>query len=336
MFANFILVCAALCSFGYIYYTQFFKSRGGDARIGHAFVTYWFFQAFVIVMAIMTITIGIKGGFSWLDSNSMVRFFIAFAGFLLTIYGLFIFEDPGIGLSRNIRQIGSFLLVLLLLIWGAAHLTNGFWGALPPSATKWLTIAVFAVGMLPIASKLVLKQINFAKKLKERGKPSSFEMGIIARIDSTDVQKGISSLLVHTAEGRHPIIREKAIAKVKSRPDWQEEMVRLLNNGDTDVFYFLSSNAVEKMDIFPAAINKGIVAQSEMIREKIRNCSHRDHLRKNSFFFEINDLLKSLKPFKKAGYDFTPSLQALRNAFNERCKFEKPKFDVIKMIEKAM
>lgn len=336
MFASFILACAVFCSFGYLYYTLFFRSRGGDARIGHAFVTYWFFLAFVIVMGIMTITIGIKGGFSWLDSNNTVCGFIVLAGFLLTLYGLMIFEDPGIGLNRKIRRIGSFLLVLLLLIWGAAHLYDGFWGALPPPATKWLTIAVFAIGMVPITAQLVLKQINFVASLRKRGELDSFQMGIIAHIDRTDVQKAMSSLLVHTAEGRHPIIREKAIAKVKSRPDWQEEMVRLLNDGDTDVFYFLSSNAVEKMDIFPAAIHKGILAQSEMIREKIRNCSHRDHLRKASFFFEINDLLKSLKPFKKAGYDFTPSLQVLRNAFNERCRFDKPKFDVVKMIEKAM
>jgi hypothetical protein len=225
----------------------------------------------------------------------------------------------------------------LLLCWSAANLYDGFRDALPFSAVKWLTVVMFSLGMVPISSQFARRLMNRAEAFSKRNELSEFEKGIVARIDTTDAKNGISNLLVHTAEGRHPVLREKAIAKIKSRPDWQEEMVRLLGTGNgPDVFYFLSSNPVEKMDIFPEAIHKGILTQAEIIRERIRNCSHRDHLRKSTFFFEINDLLKSLKPFQKAGYDFTASLQTLKNAFNERCDFDKPKFDAVKMIERAM
>lgn len=337
MFAHLVLICAALSSLSYLYYTQFSKSPGGDAGIGHAFATYAFLQAFVICMGIVTILVGVKGGFSWLGGNSIMRFFIVLACFLLTMYGLLIFENPGIGLSRNVRHTGSFLLILLLLTWGAAHLNNSLHAALPVSATKWLTIGVFALGMAPIVSQFALRQINFVKARSTKGELDGFEKRIADRIDSSDAQKSIVSLLVHTAEGRHPIIREKAIAKIKSRPDWQEELARLLRTGDgPEVFNFLSSNAVEKTDIFPEAINEGILTQAEMIRTSIRNCSHREDLRKSSFFFETNDLLKSLKPFQRAGYNFTPSLQALKDAFNEPCDFDKPAFDAVKMIDKAL
>lgn len=333
MFAHFILACATLSSIGYLYYTQFTKSPGGDAGVGHAFVIYFLFLGFIISMGVITIAVGLKGGFSWLGSSGLSRFGIALVCFLLVVYGLFLFEDPGIGLGRPIRHFGSFLLMLLLISWGAAHL----YAALPAAATKGLTIAVFAVGMVPIVSQIALKQINWIKARSTRGELSSFEEGIVARIDTTDAQKGIFSLLVHTAEGRHPIVREKAIAKIKSRPDWQEELVRLLHtDGGPDVFYYLSSNPVDKMDIFPEAINAGILTQAKMIRESIRNCSHQDHLRKSTFFFEINYLLKSLKPFQQAGYDFTPSLKVLKDAFNEPCDFDKPKFDAVKMIDKVL
>lgn len=162
--------------------------------------------------------------------------------------------------------------------------------------------------MAPIVSQFALRQINYLKARSARGELDDFQKGIVARIHSTDAQKSIVSLLVHTAEGRRPIIREKAIAKIKSRPDWQEELARLLRTGNgPEVFNFLSSNAVEKTDIFPEAINEGDLTQAEMIRTSIRNCSHRDHLRKSSFFFEINDHLKSVKPFQRAGYDFSTS-----------------------------
>ena len=335
--AHFLLACAALSSFGYLHSTQFTKSPGGDAGVGHAFVIYTFFLWFAISMGVIAIVVGAKGGFLWLGSNSIMRFFIALVCFLLILYGLLMMEDPGIGLPRQVRQIGSFLLMSLLLCWSAFHLYDGFHAMLPGYAAKSLTILVFALGMVPVVSQFAKKQMNWIIARSKRGELSSFEEGIVARIDSTDAQKGINDLLVHTAKGRHPIVREKAIAKIKSRPDWQEEMVRLLGTGNgPNVFYFLSSNPVEKMDIFPAAINKGILTQAEMIRESIRNCSHRDHLRKSSFFFEINDLLKSIKPFQQAGYDFTASLQILKDAFNERCDFDKPKFDAVKMIGKAM
>lgn len=337
MFAHFVFICAALSSFGYLYYTQFSKSPGGDAGVGHAFATYFFFLGFIISMGIITIAVGVKGGFSWLGNNSIMRFFIVFACFLLVMYGVLMLEDPGIGLNRSIRHTLTVLLLLLLLTWGAVHLYDGFRAALPQPATKWLTVMIFIVGMAPTMSQFVQYQIRLAQIRSKRGELSSFEQGIVARIDSTDAQKGISDLLVHTAEGRHPVIREKAIAKVKSRPDWQEEMVRLLNGGDApNVFYFLSGNAVDSMELFPEAINKGILTQAEIVRDRIRNCSHRDHMYKDLFFFEINDLLKSLKPFQQAGYDFTPSLQTLKDAFNEPCEFDKPKFVAVKMIDKTL
>lgn len=337
MLAHFILACATLSSIGYLYYTQFTKSPGGDAGMGHALVIYFFFMAFIISMSVIAIAVGVKGGFSWLGSSSISRFSLALVGYLLILYGLFLFEDPGCGLSRPFRHLGSFLLMLLLISWGALQLYDDFRASLPAAAPKWLTIAVFAVGMVPVVSQFVLKQMNWIEARSRRGELSSFEQGIVERIDSTDAQKSIFTLLVHTAEGRHPIVREKAIAKIKSRADWQEELVRLLHtDGGPDVFYYLSSNPVEKMDIFPEAINAGILTQAKMIRESIRNCSHQDHLRKSTFFFEVNDLLKSIKPFQQAGYDFKPALQTLKEAFDEPCDFDKPSFDAVKMINKAL
>lgn len=337
MLANFSLICATIFSCSYIYYTQFSKSPGGDAGVGHAFVTFFFLKGAVISLGVIAVLVGIKGGFSWLGSNSITRFFIVLVCFLLIMYGLVFFGDPGIKVGRSARHICSFLLVLMLLCWSAIHLKDGLRAAVPMSVSKWLSIAILALGMVPLVAQVTLRQINLAKARSMRGELDSFEKGIAARIDSTDVQKGIGSLLVHTAEGRHPIIREKALAKLKSRPDWQEEMVRLLNEGDgPNVFNYLSSNAVDNMAIFPEAINQGILTLAEMVRESIRNCSHRDHLRSDSFFFEVHDLLKSLKPFQKAGYDFTPALQTLRDAFNERCEFDKPRFNAAKMLDKAL
>ena len=61
----------------------------------------------------------------------------------------------------------------------------------------------------------------------------------------------MAHILVFTDANHDKEVRERAVAKVKTNPQWQQELCRLLeNNGAIEAFFFLASNEVEDKNLF--------------------------------------------------------------------------------------
>lgn len=335
---NFFLSIATLFFFGLVYNLLFKKMPGGDAGVGYAWAILILFAGFGVCMTIVAAIIGQKGGFAWLGSSSTIRFLVATGGFLLTLTGFYFYTETGgggSGIRGIIRYTGVVLLPLLLLSWGAIHLNDGLRASLPAALPRWLTIVTFLLGSLPVLTFYAGRKMQTFRALANRGELDSFEQGLVQKIDSTDVMTGMGSLLVHTPASRKRIIREKALAKIKSRPDWQEELARLLTTRwAPEALGFLADNEVENKALFANPVREGILVQAAEIRRSIRDTNHRDNLYAGRFYSEVRTVLEVLKRFKDANIDYRPAVQELRNAFNEPCRYDKPDFKAPELLDK--
>lgn len=154
-------------------------------------------------------------------------------------------------------------------------------------------------------------------------------------IDSTDVMKNMVFLLVFTDANHDTDVRDRALAKIKSRVDWQEELARRLETDwAPEVFTFLASNEVDDKALFAEPVQKGAFIQARLIRESIRNCRGTYDLYSSRFAWEAERVLRTLEKFEGMGLDYRPAVQEMRAALDEPTSFEKPKLECKSILDK--
>lgn len=207
----------------------------------------------------------------------------------------------------------------------------------PPQLVEWPLKIMAGMGGLVIVGFVLMsvappvlatiRAIN-----ADPNKLDSFQLGILANIDSCDVQKEMVFLLVHTDKMRNPIIREKAITKIKTRPDWQEELASRLDSGwAEEVFTFLGSNEVPDKSLFPEAVRKGIRQETTIIQQQIKESRT---LYPGQFNTRVRNILNTIEQFQGMGVDYTPEIRKLRAALNTPSNVEKPTFLCAKVLDK--
>lgn len=337
---NFFLVVAALVYLSNCHLTYFRTMPGGDAGVGYAWAIIMGIGAFSICMAIVTAIIGWQGGFGWVAASTFPRWAVVLLGFLVILVGNGFFmanEYPGempVPLRVILRTIPALLPVLIMV--GAGILLNANYAELSPKTYK-----------LPIYSSLIISTIgvgfifwhriqNTAAVLKSR---VAFEdknhQDRLDNIAKTDVTKDGVFLYVYTDANHDKAVREAALAKLKSRPDWQEELTRRLQNDwAPEAFNFLASNDVDDKSLFPESVRQGVLIQARLIRESIRQCRDKYDLYEGRFTWEVDRVLRTVDKFVGMGVDFRPAIQELRNALDEKTSFEKPKLPAKDILDK--
>ena len=140
---------------------------------------------------------------------------------------------------------------------------------------------------------------------------------------------------MHTPKGRHPVIRERALAKIKSRADWQDEMVRLLRTeAAPEVLGFLSANEVDNPAMFASAFPAGLLQQAEAIRRRIRNSSHPSHLYAGLGHTDVRLALEVASTYHAKGVEVQPAVQEMRPAFDEPTPYPRPAFAAVDLIDR--
>ena len=158
---------------------------------------------------------------------------------------------------------------------------------------------------------------------------------ILNEIDTCDVMKNMVFILVSTDSNQDRDIRERAVAKVKTHPQWQQELIRLLQTDwAPEAFNFLASNDVDDPLLFGEPVKAGILIQARLIRESIRNSSHSSHFYPGRFGWEVERAVRTADKFKNQGVDLRPAVQELRAALDEPSEYEKPVFTCIKILDK--
>jgi hypothetical protein len=336
---NFFLVIAALVFLLMCNLIYFTRMPGGDAVVGYAWSLILGILTFSICLVIVTAIIGWQGGFGWVGASGGQRTLLVVGGVVLILIGNGFFmagENPS-DMPAVLRPILKAIPAILppLLLVGAAILLNGKQAAVPAIAYKLpiyagLFVGALAVGILMLANA----QRNAAILRSKSDYADKTHQDRLNNIDSTDVMKNGVFLYVYTDANHKMDLREKALAKIKSRPDWQEELTRRLQNDwAPEAFNFLASNDVEDKSLFPEAVRQGVLIQARLIRESISRCRDKYSLYEGRFTWEVDRVLRTIDKFEGMGVDYHSAVQELRNSFDEPTSFEKPRLPAKEMLD---
>lgn len=319
---------------------------GGDTAVGYAWSQIILNLAFVIVMILVTIIIGFKNGFDWVSSSRSNRILwvtvcmlsIVFTAVLSTFFRHE--AGPAPVLLKSISSFAPILLPLVMIVAGFILLNRPIRESIPLAIYKWPLIVVSIIGIIGtvsgIASMVAQSARNQAAIIKDN---QDFEdrnhQNMLATIDSTDVMKEMVLILVFTGDNQDADVRERSVAKVKTNPQWQQELVRLIQTEwAPEPFQFLASNDVDDPSMFLEPVRAGVLMQAQLIRESIRRASHPSHFYEGQFSWEVERVIRTVNKFKNKGVDYVPAMKELRKAFDEPSEFEKPKWRAVKMMEK--
>ncbi|MCB0631014.1 MAG: hypothetical protein R2824_15020 [Saprospiraceae bacterium] len=339
---NIFLVIAGLI---YLALSSMLFSRqpppGGDYAVGYAWTLVLGNAAFTLCLTIVVAIIGSKGGFDWVAIPGAPRFMIVTGAYILIMlaYNFFAMKEGTGDLPPLARQVVAYLpgLLPLLLLSCAAILLNDDWrAAVPVAVYKWPLLLTAILGLLPLGLIMQHNARNAAAVAKDRADfISRTEQAHLDQIDSTDVQKAMVNILVFTDANHKAEVRERALERIRSRPDWQEELIRLLDtNGAPEVFTFLASNEVEDKTMFKNSVEAGIYVQARLIRQSIRNCRGTYDLYSGRFGWEVERVLRSVQKFQGMGVDYQPAIREMRAALDEPTSFEKPRLNCIPVLDK--
>jgi hypothetical protein len=335
LFGNLSLAFTALVLLGLLNLAVLQKAPGGDAGVGHAWAIVILCIGLLIGAALTTLAVGVRGGFDRFGSSTGARALVGLCWFALTALGFYLLSDHGSLLPRVVRIACTFALPLLVLAWYAVHLNDGLARALPAGATTALILAIVALTSLPLLGTAAGSAVRTAASFAQRGELDNFQRGIVQQIEATNPQEGIAALLVHTPKGRHPEIRERALAKIKSRADWQEELVRLLKTeAAPEVLGFLSANEVDNPAMFASAVPEGLLQQAAEIRRRIRHSSHPSHLYAGMLHTDVRLALEVASSYRAKGVDVRAAVQEMRRAFDEPSPYDKPDFAAVDLIDR--
>jgi len=330
---NILIGVATLIYFGLLGLIYRSHSDSGQVGVGRGWMLILGNFGFVLCLTIVTGIIGSKGGFSWVASDGGLRFVLVLVGFILIMVGTVL-----VLLGESLRDLPPFVtrvlnfapaVLPLLVLASAGILLNDGWRSTWPELAFKLPLAialafgVFAVGLL-------LRQ--GARKAAERIQAESDAQKQIHQnyhdnIDSCDVTKEIISILGYTDANHYPDVREHALAKIKSHPDWQEELLKQIKtDGAPKVYTFLASNEVDDKEIFTEAVREGLLVQAKLIREGIRKAAYPSQLTADEFFWQVQRALRTADKFAGLGTDYRPAVEEIRKALDEPSNIEKPKF----------
>jgi uncharacterized protein YlxP (DUF503 family) len=342
-----LLLCIAAVFYFLLQNALFGKEppRAGDAAVGYVWSILIINLVFIICMISVCCIIGSKGSFSWVSSTPSARFFLTAAGLLASLItiatsSLFKYENgPGLGLIKWLASFVPTLLPLVLLVTAFILLNNTIRLQVPVAIYKWPLLLTLVIGIAGTGSALQLfiadsmrNQQAVRQRMIEDDLKNHNRM--LSEIDSCDVTKDMVFILVFTDANQDKEVRERAVAKVKTNPEWQQEIIaRLKNDWAPEAFNFLASNNVDDPQQFAEPVKEGILIQARLIRESIRKTSHPSHFYQGQFSWEVERVLRTAERFKNMNTDYLPAIKAVRAALDEPSEFEKPVFECRAMLD---
>jgi hypothetical protein len=321
------------------------QPRGGDYVAGHAWGVMLSFLAFLGILLIVALLIAYRGGFDWLSSHTAARYLLLLFGLISSVVAAAlaaILRNEPDAAAISIRWFSGFapiLIPVLLLMAGVVLTNDSLRNGLSPLAYKiplhlsfWLGLVI---NLLFLRTLVVQSNANARAQIEETlAFQDRNHQRMLQEIDSCDIMKNMVFILVMTDGNQDPEVRERAVAKVKTHPQWQQELIRILGTGyAAQAFNFLASNEVEDKSLFPEAIKNGILQQAGQFRESIRTSSHSSHFYPERFLWETERVLRTVERYADLGTDFTPAVKELRAALDEPSDVEKTPMKAEKVLD---
>lgn len=316
-----------------------------DASVGYFWGILILSVAFLACMIVVCAVVGFKGGYYWVASQKLSRFLLVTAGlfaavFTIAVTALFKHENgPAIWVLRIMSLFAPFVIPILLIGGNFILLNKSSFGTISSFAYRLpLTIALI-IGIAGTVATVFDWAAQSARNNKAKIKrmiedQENNHNRMLAEIDSCDVMKNMVFILVFADGNQDADVCERAVAKIKTHPEWQQELVRRLESDwAPEAFNFLASNNVDDPSLFPAAINEGILIQAKLIRESIRGSSHVSHFYEGRFSWEVERVLRTADRFRQNQGDFLAAAKQLRAALNTSSKFKEIEFSCIRLVD---
>lgn len=333
-----ILLFLALVAAGSLFKMTFLqKMPGGDYGVGYSWVLLLLLAAFWICIALVACVIGLGGGYAWLSLGRFAHGGILVLSFLILMLGANLGMEASFRTVPVLGLVSGILTPLVLIIASVILLNDGLKTTVSPHLVKWGLSGVLGLNSLILATiilGMIVSRLNIYWP-RSSNELDDFQLGILKQIDECDASKDITSLFIFSGNNQPKQIREKALLKIKSKPDWQEDLLKMFEGGGVDeAFRFILSNDVDDKARFAKGVEKGIWSQARLIRESFRRSSIPEHLYEGQFSTEVRHALEAADQFQDQGVDFKPAVKELRNALEEPIGFEKPEFSCIKRLDK--
>ena len=343
---NIILGIAALILFSLV--NSFYNKPmpGGDAGVGYAWGIIILNLGFVLCMGIVALIIGYKGGFEWVSPAKSTRILYVTVSVLAALIfaglaGLFKGESGHMaGPARFLVGLSYLVIPILMILISTILLNDNLKTSIPIAIYKWPSVFVAGVSLLGLTSLVLAQVISSAKnqaaaiESRKNGMDEN-DLRILAEIDTCDVINSVGSILIFTGDNQPAKIQNAAVAKIKTNPDWEKN---LLTYFETDwapeVFQFLASNDVDNPTLFEEPVQKGIYIQANLVRERIRRCSHPSHFYPGMFDWDIERVIRTVDKFQSREVDYLSAMKELRAAMDEPSELDKPNFRAAEMLDK--
>ncbi|MFN0216097.1 MAG: hypothetical protein ACKVT2_17700 [Saprospiraceae bacterium] len=349
MVGNILLVLIALFLGGLLNITSS-PAPGGDKGVGYGFMIFLCGAGFLLFTGLLAWNLGSNNCFDWVSLPAARRNWLVVIGWLAFAFSVF-----GTALFRTEWHDGEFpqflrwfskaqasiWLPLLILVPAFILLNFEREAGYVPGFVKIPMLAGFGLSIL-IGLGLLFgwyrasSQQQRARIEYENNRNSEQHDKHLAYIAEQKLSDPIVNILSLTGRFHDSDVRDAAIAKVKSQPDWEAELIRLLSETewDTQVYHFIDSNLVEHPDLFVEPLKRSIHRVAGEIKSSIRNSNNLqewtfEHLGLERLFRAIDE------QFLIPGADYRPAVQALRKALNtpKPEHFKHVKFTIIPLVE---
>jgi hypothetical protein len=288
-------------------------------------------------MSIVYIAINNHGGFEWVFTSGFVRFLILSIGLLSAVI------IAAIGVMNRFMPLSSsdilqsfmkavpVVIFVVLLVTGFILNNAGIREHVNLLFYKWPLFLVdglsFAGVLFLVATTLFSRTIGVEEATRKYESSPSIMQDRLTEIESSDVKENIVRLLEFTG-GLYPKeVRDKASAKIKTNPDWQKELINMLENDQAlYAFNFLQTNDVVDKNLFLQPVLTGVMSVAGYIRHTIQGTSP-SAFDDGLFSDEVNRVLRTVEKFEGNGVDYLPAVREMRAALDEPVGGKKIKFD---------
>ncbi|RDB02251.1 hypothetical protein [Runella aurantiaca] len=299
---------------------------GGDRGMGHAIALLLLFAGFAIGLIVTTVIILIKGDFEWVSNTASLRnSLIGIGAASLLVMAFYSSMGPGAA-PWVVRFIGKNRILWLIpfLLWSEFMMLNASLQAYVPNAVwQWALTSIVFISILccvlMVGEWLVRIPINIVERgTARKAHNDTRRQEFLAQIERNNPNTEMVLILGFTTKYQDKAVREAALAKIKTNPQWQEYLVdRLQTPWAEEVFRFLADNDVEDKSLFAQPTQAGIL----MMVEKFKDSMERTHtFHEGQFYWETEAVLKTLEKFKGLGVDYVPAVRKLRKALDTRLK----------------
>ena len=346
MLGNILLILTAIVSVGFFSISAS-PMPGGDRGVGHALAFVVCGAGLLLSSGLLVWNLAANHRLDWLTTNN----WLIFLGWATIVFAIVMCANFKTG-----REPGTFPEFLRWLAVAKAHfglvllmLASAFWlinfqnaeGVAPnfvqkPMKTGLIVSILNSLGMLfgllrGSAKQAAARQEYYKNQNDEQ---HNKHLTWIAQQKPTDP---IVNILALTGRYHDTDVRDSAIAKVKSHPDWEAKMIELLSETewDTEVYTFIDGNTVDHPELFVEPIKISLRRVAGAIKKRIKNANDLHPLEFEHFSLErclraIDDQFS-----KVPGADFRSEVQAIRTALDTRKPegFEKVKLSLTPVVD---